>query len=101
MIQAGQDWSAAQYLKFENERTRPALDLLDRIPVRHPRDCIDIGCGPGNSTELLARRFPQANVEGMDSSPDMLAKARARLPGLRHQSTEEWPTRCTPRPPYE
>ena len=83
MTQVGQDWSAAQYLKFEDERTRPARDLLDRIPVRHPRECIDLGCGPGNSTELLARCFPQASVEGMDSSPDMLAKARDRLPSLR------------------
>lgn len=80
---AGSDWNAAQYLKFEDERTRPCADLLARVPLEAPALCIDLGCGPGNSTELVAQRFPGATVEGLDSSPDMLAKARARLPQLR------------------
>ena len=75
------DWDSSLYLRFEDERTRPSADLLDRVPTRAPSLCVDLGCGPGNSTELLAKRYPGAELVGVDTSPDMLAAARKRLPG--------------------
>ncbi|MBM7853271.1 trans-aconitate 2-methyltransferase [Methylopila capsulata] len=77
------DWCAATYLRFEDERTRPSADLLARVPLTTAGLVVDLGCGPGNSTELLARRFAQAEAVGVDTSPDMLAAARKRLPGAR------------------
>lgn len=75
-------WSAKQYSTFEHERTRPVRDLVAAIATPDVQVAIDLGCGPGNSTEVLAERFPQANVTGMDSSDDMLVNARKRLPAL-------------------
>ena len=76
------DWDPALYTRFEDERTRPAAELLARVPLDAPRFVVDLGCGPGNSTELLLRRFPSARIVGTDSSQAMLATARQRLPQL-------------------
>ena len=78
-------WSAKQYVTFENERTRPVRDLLAAVPAVDARSVIDIGCGPANSTELLAARYPNAAVAGMDSSADMIEAARKRLPELHFE----------------
>jgi len=85
-------WSAKQYVAFEDERTRPVRDLLSALPDFEVRSAIDLGCGPGNSTEFLAARFPDAAVSGIDSSPDMIAAARRRLPRLQFTVTgiEDW-----------
>jgi trans-aconitate 2-methyltransferase len=74
------DWSSTQYLKFADERTRAARDLLAQVPLKTPRLVYDLGCGPGNSTEIQIERYPEARVIGVDSSPDMLAKARQSYP---------------------
>jgi trans-aconitate 2-methyltransferase len=93
-------WSAQQYLAFEDERTRPVRDLLAAVPAVEARTALDIGCGPGNSTEVLAARFPLATVSGFDSSPDMIAAARKRLPALKFEVLElkDWLESTGPTP---
>jgi len=78
-----QDWNPQLYRQFEAERTRPALELIARIESEDPRQVTDLGCGPGNSTEGLFERYPQAVVTGIDSSEAMLDNARQRLPQCR------------------
>ncbi len=76
------DWNSDIYLKYESERTRPASDLASFISVLSPHNIIDIGCGPGNSTAVLASVFPEADIVGVDNSSDMLNKACALHPEL-------------------
>lgn len=78
-------WSAQQYSKFENERNRPISDLLANIRASTVKSAVDLGCGPGNSTELLRRRFAGAVVTGVDSSEAMVMAARRRLPDVRFE----------------
>lgn len=75
-------WSPAQYLKFEDQRTRPAHDLLAQVPLEHIDRGVDLGCGPGNSTELLVERFGPAAISGLDSDANMVEAARRRLPDI-------------------
>jgi trans-aconitate 2-methyltransferase len=85
-------WSAKAYVAFEEERTRPVRDLLAALPNIKARSAVDLGCGPGNSTEVLAARFPNAVVRGIDSSADMIGAARWRLPLIQFQvgTIEDW-----------
>lgn len=82
------DWNPALYRRFEDERTRPARELLARVPLEAARFAVDLGSGPGNSTELLVQRFPGAEVVGTDNSPAMLESARQRLPGARFELSD-------------
>ncbi len=75
-------WSPSDYTRFDRERTLPAIDLVSRLSGLRPRSVIDIGCGPGNSTEVLRRAFPDADILGIDSSPEMVSQARERLPDV-------------------
>jgi trans-aconitate 2-methyltransferase len=75
-------WDAAQYLRYGDERARPFFDLISRIGAEEPSRVADLGCGPGNLTALLARRWPGAEVSGMDNSAEMIEAARAAVPGL-------------------
>jgi trans-aconitate 2-methyltransferase len=69
-------WDAAQYLRFGGERSRPFFDLLARVGAELPGYVVDMGCGPGNLTAVLAERWPTAAVCGVDSSPEMIEAAR-------------------------
>jgi trans-aconitate 2-methyltransferase len=69
-------WDPKTYLVFGEERTRPARELLARVAIDDPGRVVDLGCGPGNSTALLATRWPKAELEGVDSSGEMLEDAR-------------------------
>jgi len=85
-------WDADLYLRFADARTRPAVELAARVPVPDPKQVIDLGCGPGNSTEVLRHRWPAARICDLDSSPEMIAAARRDYP--RHDwvlgRLEEW-----------
>lgn len=82
------EWNPALYAVFETERTRPAAELLARVPLESPLRVVDLGCGPGNSTELLQRRYGGARIVGTDTSQAMLAAARERLPGVAFEQSD-------------
>lgn len=90
------DWSAKEYLRFEDQRMRPARDLLSAVPDHRVGVAIDLGCGPGNSTGLLVERFAGADVSGLDSSPAMLQRAAEALPEVSFAQgdiSRWWPDR--------
>lgn len=74
-------WNPSQYLKFDAERSRAAVDLCLRIQGLAPTRILDLGCGPGNSTRVLRERWPGARITGLDSSPEMIARAKESHPG--------------------
>ena len=75
-------WNPAQYLAFADHRLRPVADLLNRIPAESPQLVVDLGCGAGNATKLLRQAWPEAEVIGVDSSPEMLARAHDEDPSV-------------------
>lgn len=81
------DWNPEQYLRFAEPRLRPALDLLQRIELDSPEQIADLGCGAGNVTAWLARRWPRAHVIGVDDSPAMIERARTALPHAQWHCT--------------
>ena len=87
-------WDPDRYLTYADERGRPFVDLTGRIAADRPRRVVDLGCGPGNLTALLAARWPEAEVTGLDSSPEMIAKARRDVPGIAFDVTDlrDWAT---------
>lgn len=86
------EWNSELYLKFEQERTLAARDLLRQIPYFDARTVVDLGCGPANSTALLADAFPLARLIGVDYSDNMLAVARERMPKVDfiNANIENW-----------
>ena len=84
-------WDPAKYVQFGDYRDRPFFDLTGRIHADRPVQAVDLGCGPGNLTATLAERWPGADVVGLDSSAERLAKAAAvaaRTPSLRFELTD-------------
>jgi trans-aconitate 2-methyltransferase len=79
------DWNPDLYLRFGKERIQPSIDLVSRIKIDYPSKIIDIGCGPGNSTQVLVQRWPHSNIIGIDNSPAMIEKAKKDYP---HQNWE-------------
>lgn len=73
-------WDPRQYLTFGDQRSRGLVDLLAHVAANSPSDVVDLGCGPGNSTALLAARWPGARICGVDSSPEMIERAKAEVP---------------------
>lgn len=81
-------WDPDHYLAFSDERGRPYVDLVARVGAAKPRRVVDLGCGPGNLTRLLSQRWPDAEVVGIDSSPEMIERAKAaqqHSPGPRYE----------------
>jgi trans-aconitate 2-methyltransferase len=75
-------WNPQQYLAFADHRLRPVFDLLARVPAEDPKHVVDLGCGAGNATKILKQTWPAAAITGVDSSPEMLARARKEAPDI-------------------
>ncbi|GAA2776847.1 trans-aconitate 2-methyltransferase [Saccharopolyspora taberi] len=86
-------WDPQQYLDFSEHRDRPAHDLVARVRAASARRVVDLGCGAGNLTHLLTDRWPRAEVEALDSSPEMVESARGRGIDARVEDVREWKPR--------
>ncbi|MBF6465788.1 trans-aconitate 2-methyltransferase [Nocardia beijingensis] len=83
-------WDPRQYLAFDDHRSRPFFDLLSRVTADEPRKVVDLGCGPGHLTAVLAQRWPGAIVRALDSSPEMVAAARERGIDATLGAVQDW-----------
>lgn len=85
-------WDPDRYLRFADHRTRPGIELLSRVPDIEARQIVDLGCGTGSLTALLAQRWPEATTTGIDSSEEMIERARRDHPALNWtvSSVEAW-----------
>jgi trans-aconitate 2-methyltransferase len=83
-------WDPSKYLDFAEHRSRPFFELVGRIGAEKPRHVLDLGCGPGNLTGALAQRWPDAVLDAVDSSPEMVAAARARGVPARLLDVRDW-----------
>lgn len=81
-------WDPERYLAYRDERGRPFGELLARVAAESPRTVVDLGCGPGNLTRLLAERWPDALVTGIDASPEMVRRAKVEHPALRFEARD-------------
>ncbi|WP_328823372.1 methyltransferase domain-containing protein [Metallococcus carri] len=90
-------WDPTQYERFADHRTRPFVDLLARVRTEAPRTVVDLGCGNGLATLLLAQRWPQARIVGIDSSAAMLAQAAAHDTANRVEWVEADVSQWNPR----
>lgn len=86
-------WNPQNYLEFAGQRSRPFFDLLGRVGAETPRRVVDLGCGPGNLTEFLIQRWPDAVIEAVDSSPEMVVAARDRGVDARLGDIRTWEPR--------
>lgn len=91
-------WDPELYAAFADHRLRPAADLIARIPLEAPARIVDLGCGAGAGVRLLRARWPEAEITGVDASPEMLARARAAMPEFswREGDIAEWAPEAPP-----
>ncbi|WP_405161666.1 trans-aconitate 2-methyltransferase [Nocardia sp. NBC_01499] len=83
-------WDPKKYLDFADHRARPFFELIGRIDAEKPRRVVDLGCGPGNLTGVLAERWPDAHLDALDSSPEMVQEAKERGIDARVLDVNDW-----------
>ncbi|MFG1792460.1 trans-aconitate 2-methyltransferase [Nocardia sp. NPDC049149] len=83
-------WDPKKYLDFADHRARPFFELVGRIDAEKPRTVVDLGCGPGTLTGVLGERWPEARIDALDSSPEMVREARERGVAARVLDVHDW-----------